>query len=335
MRYLITGGNSFIGKALTHILLLDGHEIILVCRGSSHLDNLNSKQIRIVRYKDMSDVESIKSDVPTADVFVHLAWNGTRGASRNDREAQQRNVEDSMLALQTAKDLGCKLFVEAGSQAEYGLVKETITEETPCHPENEYGKAKLKFGELAEEYCARNGMKFIHLRIVSIFGETDHPGTLVMSCIRKMLNNEDVELSSCQQLWNFVDIEDAVNQIYLLCQHAINSENFTSEIYLIASRDTRKLRSFVEEMRILTHTKSVLHFGEYTPANVVTLDPCVDKTEHATGGFIASKTFGEVVNKIIANYKNNMSVQIYMGGVTRSNHHPCSSYELRPYSVAA
>lgn len=314
MRYLITGGNSFIGIALCNRLLAEGHDVVLVYREQSVCTVHESDHVRIVRYQGLSDMLSITEHVDYADVFFHLAWGGTGHDGRNNKELQEQNIQYSMDALTVANQLGCQLFVEAGSQAEYGLVKETIKEETPCHPENEYGKAKLKFGELAEEYCARNGMKFIHLRIVSIFGETDHPGTLVMSCIRKMLNNEDVELSSCQQLWNFVDIEDAVNQIYLLCQHAINSENFTSEIYLIASRDTRKLRSFVEEMRILTHTKSVLHFGEYTPANVVTLDPCVDKTEHATGGFIASKTFGEVVNKIIANYKNNMSVQIYMGG---------------------
>lgn len=314
MRYLITGGNSFIGIALCNCLLAEGHDVILVCREQSTCSVHESDYVRIVRYQGLSDMLSITEYVDHADVFVHLAWGGTGHDGRNNQELQEQNIQYSMDALTVANQLGCQLFVEAGSQAEYGYVNSLITEETPCHPENEYGKAKLRFGEMAEEYCAQNDMKFIHLRIVSIFGETDHPGTLVMSCIRKMLNNEDVELSSCQQLWNFVDIEDAIKQIYLLCQHAIKTVNFTSEIYLIASRDTRKLRSFVEEMRILTHTKSALHFGEYAPVNVVTLDPCVDKTEQATGGFIASKTFGEVVSKIIINYKNIMSAQIGMGG---------------------
>ena len=335
MRYLITGGNSFIGIALCNRLLAEGHDVVLVCREQSTCDVQENKHVRIVRYRGLSDMLSILKHVDHADVFIHLAWGGTGHDGRDNKAIQEQNIKFSMDALEVAKEIGCQLFVEAGSQAEYGYITETITEETPCHPENEYGKAKLKFGELAEEYCAQNAMKFIHLRIVSIFGETDHPGTLVMSCIRKMLNNEDVNLSSCQQLWNFVDIEDAVSQIYLLSQHAIKMEDFKSEIYLIASRDTRKLRSFVEEMRLLTHTKSALRFGDYTPANVVTLDPCVDKTAKDTGGFIASKTFGMVVEKIIENYKSKMLTNINSGGVKRSNPTPCLYDEMGPHRMAA
>lgn len=302
MRYLITGGNSFIGVSLCKRLLTEGHEVVVVCRKTSSCLLKESEHVRIVRYGDLSDMRSLTGQVDHADVFVHLAWGGTSHEGRDNRELQEENIRCSMDALDVAGHIGSQLFVEAGSQAEYGFVNGPITEETPCHPENEYGKAKLRFGELAEDYCAHNGMKFIHLRIVSVFGETDHPGTLVMSCIRKMLNNEDVQLSACQQLWNFVDVEDAVMQIYLLTQYALGSQDFKSEIYLIASRDTRKLRSFVEEMRILTHTKSTLRFGEYTPANVVTLDPVMDKTAEATNGFIASKTFGDVIKQIITEY---------------------------------
>jgi hypothetical protein len=103
-------------------------------------------------------------------------------------------------------------------------------------------------------------------------------------------------------MWNFVDINDAVMQIYLLCQHAMNSNEFSSNVYHIGSNDTRKLRSFVEEIRILTKSKSKLLFGYYTPANLVSLNPSMDKTQKATGGFISSRTFGEVVNCIIRNY---------------------------------
>ena len=149
-------------------------------------------------------------------------------------------------------------------------------------------------------------MKFIHLRIVSIYGDTDHLWTLVMSSIRKMLNNEDVQLSSCEQKWNFVYIKDAVKQMFLLCEHALNTSDFKSETYLIGSKDTRVLKDYVNEMYKLTESKSRLLFGEYTPANVVSLEPIMDKTEAATGGFISDYTFEQVVKIIINNYKNNV-----------------------------
>jgi len=127
-----------------------------------------------------------------------------------------------------------------------------------------------------------------------------------MSSIRKMLNNEEVLLSSCEQKWNFVYIKDAVKQMLLLCEHALNTPNFKSEIYLIGSKDTRVLKDYVYEMYRLTASTSKLVFGGFTPANTVSLEPVMDKTESATGGFISDYTFEQVVNVIIKNYKNNI-----------------------------
>lgn len=306
MKYIITGGSSFIGVSLTNLLLEHGHEIFVVCRSQSKTNgNIPlSKNVHVVNYEDLSDIVSIKDKIDAADVFIHLAWCGTSHEGRHDKVLQDDNIKYSLLSVDVAKDLGCKLYVEAGSQAEYGFILERFDEETPCHPDNEYGRAKLEFGRLASQKCQSIGMKFIHLRIVSIYGATDHLWTLVMSSVRKMLVNEDVDLSSCEQLWNFICIEDAVKQMYLLCENAIKDNTFSSEIYLIGSNDTRKLRSFVEEMRILTKSHSKLNFGSYTPANTVSLNPCMDKTEKATGGFVFEHTFGEEINRIINNYKN-------------------------------
>lgn len=306
MKYVITGGSSFIGVALTKLLVDNCHEVYVVCRGNSRT-NKNipiSENVHVVQYNDLADIISIEKSIPSADVFFHLAWAGTSHEGRQDKRLQDKNIEYSMIAIKVAYHLGCKLFLEAGSQAEYGFVNKPFDEETECHPENEYGRGKLEFGRIGSRLCKELGIKFIHLRIVSIYGETDHLWTLVMSCIRKMLKNEAIKLSSCDQMWNFVYIIDAAKQMYLLCQHALNTPSFKSEIYLIGSKDTRVLKDYVMEMYRLTKSKSNLLFGEYTPANTVSLQPIMDKTERATGGFISDYSFEQVVKIIIKNYKN-------------------------------
>lgn len=304
MKYIITGGNSFLGTALCKLLVSNNHEVVVACRKTSNVDNVpQSPSVEIIRYEGLDDMKSLLS-IGHADVFVHLAWNGTGHDGRDNHEIQEQNINNSLDAIDLAHQLGCCLFVEAGSQAEYGIVAGKMLETTECCPQNEYGKAKLKFGDLASEKCQNLGMKFIHLRILSVFGETDHLWTLVMSCVRKMLNNEDVQLSSCEQLWNFISVPDAVKQIYLLCQHAINDSHFKSEIYLIGSNDTRVLRSFVDEMYHLTKSKSKLLFGLYNNSGVVSLNPNMSKTEKATGGFVSDFTFGQIVTNIIRNFKN-------------------------------
>lgn len=307
MKYIITGGSSFIGVALTNLLVSNGHEVYIVCRRSSKTnDNIPlSPNVRVVLYEDMSDIRSIERHIDNADVFIHLAWAGTSHEGRHNKALQDKNIEYSMEAIEVAAKIGCKLFLEAGSQAEYGFVNRPFDENTECHPDNEYGRGKLEFGNKGSKRCMELGIKFIHLRIVSIYGDTDHLWTLVMSSIRKMLKNEDVQLSSCQQKWNFVYIKDAVKQMYLLCRHALETEDFKSEVYLIGSHDTRILKDYVLEMYKLTESKSNLIFGGYTPANTVSLEPIMDKTEKATGGFISDYSFGDVVRIIINNFKNN------------------------------
>ncbi len=303
--YIITGATSMIGIKLCQYLSKDSTNIIyaITRRNTNELLELSKSSQITVLHADLSNIDIISNHITQADIFIHLAWAGTDHKGRNNINIQNDNIKYSLKAVDVAAQLRCKLFVEAGSQAEYGIVNETITADTPCNPINEYGKAKLKFGELASKKCIEYGIKFLHLRILSIFGETDHPWTLIMSSIKKMLNNEDLELSECKQLWNFVSIDDAVKQIYLLCEYALKTNNFKSEVYLIGSHDTRKLRSFIDEMYHLTKSKSRMHFGKYTPTEIVSLDPDMSKTEKATNGFLSDYTFGEVITNIINNYK--------------------------------
>ena len=308
MEYIITGGTSFIGIALSGLLLKEGHHVYSICRETSAmLKDIPEDPNLTPVFTDLGHIGSIARTIKTADVMIHLAWEGTDHKGREDSELQKMDIEYSKEAVRTAKQLGCRLFVEAGSQAEYGHTTAPFTEETPCHPESEYGKAKLAFGAFADKYCKENGMKFIHLRIVSVFGEKDKPWTLIISTIKKMLSNEAIELSSCSQNWNFLYIRDAVKQIYLLCRNMLQSATLKSEIYLVGSRDTRPMKEFIEEIRRISKSESVLLYGRYQPAKEMSLSPIMKKTEEATGGFLSDYSFGEAVENMIDNIRREQS----------------------------
>ena len=246
----------------------------------------------------IEDYGQLSAKIAHADVFIHLAWEGTGHDGRNMTDVQLSNIRHSCEALEEARRMGCQLFVEAGSQAEYGTQLDTITEQTPCQPFSEYGKAKLEVCRHGFAVAAQGGIKYLHLRIFSLFGEDDHPWTLVMSCIDKMMCGEPIELSDCTQQWNFLYVGDAARQIALLCQYALGHDDFRHEVFNIASDDTRPLRRFVEEIQRLTASHSQLHYGAVTPQHTVSLRPDVSKVRRAIG-FIASETFENIINRII------------------------------------
>lgn len=304
MKFIITGATSFIGLELTDYLLANNHSVVAVCRPNSKGLSSIPSEVEIVT-AEMSDYGNLHNKISTADVFINLAWSGTGHDGRNVVDVQNENIIYTTAAMFAADKIGCKLFVEAGSQAEYGSTTEPQSEDTVCNPFSEYGKAKLKVKDELFKISEQIGIKYIHLRIFSIFGENDHPWTLVMSAIDKMLKNERVDLSPCTQNWNFLYVKDAVKIITKLCKYAINTNGFTYEVYNIASRDSRILKDFVEEMRAITDSKSVLNYGAITPTNLVSLQPIISKMESATGIYEYTQ-FADVINKIMShNRKNN------------------------------
>lgn len=118
---IVTGATSLIGVNLVPSLLEKGYQVYAVVRAGSVKKIPFPEQISRIEC-NLSQIGDLPEKVRTADVFFHLAWNGTRGAARNVKELQQANYRASLAACEAAKKIGCSCFVGAGSQAEYGVI---------------------------------------------------------------------------------------------------------------------------------------------------------------------------------------------------------------------
>ena len=301
MNYVITGYTGFLGSALRDAILAANSEdgIYAVCR-SRHQGQMTFPERVTPVWAEMEEYRDLDKQIPNADVFIHCSWGGADHAKRDDREVHQQNVQYSLDAIRAAAQMGCKVFVETGSQAEYGATNEQQTEDMECNPFSEYGKAKLDMWHQGKRLAEQLGLRYIHLRIFSMYGEKDHPWSMIMQCLQKMQNNEQIELSECTQNWNYLYVDDAARMIVELCQAYMRQPNIPSGIYNIASEDTRPLKEFVEEMRAITGTQSKVVYGAFKPQVVVNLQPSVKKIrEIYKQPFTA---FDEGVNNIIKSY---------------------------------
>lgn len=278
MTFFITGASSFIGVELCRYLSDNGHSVIAMSRRENeHLEEIKKNRHLQIFRADMQSLFDKAKDL-RADVFIHLAWAGTTHEDRNNPYIHEENVRLSLECVKLAKRMGCQLYVDAGSQAEYGIVPGMLTEDTPCNPITEYGNGKLKMYQESSIVTKELGLKYIHLRILSVYGENDHDETLVSSSLRNLKANEPIELRSGGQKWNYVYVKDAARQIVELSIHAVHDKTFHQEIYNISSNDTRKLQDFIIEMKRIIGSSSELSFGGYNPEKDVNLDPNTDKT---------------------------------------------------------
>lgn len=255
---LITGATSFIGLNLINYLL-NNYKVIAVVRPNSEKISLlpESKNLLVLEL-EMKDYYRFPSLIKEPiHAIAHLSWGGTRGIDRNNIELQEQNFKYSISALHSAAKLNAKIFMSAGSQAEYGVQNEIISENTVPKPVSAYGKSKLKFYEYGIEFCKNNNVKFVEPRFFSLYGTGDYEGTLIMSMLDKMLKNEPCDLTYCTQKWNFLNIKDAVAGMKIL----LECEQVNAGAYNFASKDTRELKSFLFEMKNITNSKSQLNFG--------------------------------------------------------------------------
>jgi nucleoside-diphosphate-sugar epimerase len=237
----------------------------------------------------------------TADVFYHFGWDGTSGSDRQDMYKQNMNVRYALDAVEAAAKLGCKRFVGAGSQAEYGRYEGKLDGETPTSPENGYGMAKLCAGEMSRVECNALGMDHVWVRILSIYGPRDGMGSMISSTICKLLGGECPDLTEGIQKWDYLYSEDAADALY---RCAVCGRN--GAVYPLGSGQAMPLRAYIEAMRDAIDPALPLGFGKipYGPLQVMHLQADISEIS-ADAGFVPRTEFADGIRETIQWIKRN------------------------------
>ena len=287
-----------IGLVLEKKLLEHGHKIVAVARRMTDaLDQLNCSENVSVVLCDMCNYGRLASLIDgTIDVAVLLAWNGTRGADRNNKILQQKNIECNLAILPQLLKLGCQKIITAGSQAEYGPHAECISEGSNCCPNTEYGKAKLKFYEEASRLCQSYNAVCIEPRFFSLYGPEDYKDTMIISTLHKLLKNEECPLTQGIQMWDYLHVDDACDALAALCM----GQCIPGGVYNFGSGDVRPLKDYILEMDKICGGNGKLHFGAvpYPQTGMVSLWPDVSKLK-TTLGWEPRISFEEGIRSIL------------------------------------
>ena len=111
----------------------------------------------------------------------------------------------------------------------------------------------------------RAGASLFPSAVFSVYGPGDHPLVDHLHSGAGAAPGKERFLSACLHQWNFMYIEDAVQAVYELYRHLPSEKDSPkiSEIVNVASRDTRVLRSFVEEVWKEAGGRGSLEYGSF------------------------------------------------------------------------
>ena len=289
-KVIISGAAGFLGVATTKEFLKQGYEVYALVRpGSAHNNRLSDlgKRLHLIEL-ECKDFDKIKDHITDkCDFFIHLVSFG----ARDDFAVQKTNGEYCIKAVECAAATGCARYICVGSQAEIGPTDKVMYEDIPLNPVSSYGAAKASALYLTRNYAKTLGVDWIWGRIFSLYGEYAPEESMIPNLIKKLKNNEDIYLSSCEQNWDYVNTEDAARALVCLAE-----KGHSGEIYNIASVKYRKLKDYVESAKDLFDYRGVIHYGDIN-VPFISLQPDSTKIYEHTG-WKAMIGFEEGVQKL-------------------------------------
>lgn len=234
MRWLITGGCGFIGRALIAELIKGTQDRIRVYDNLSvgTRDDLGSTTdfTELAPDADLSDwdaqVALVEADILDADralaacrgahVIVHLAANTGVAPSVEDPHSDARtNVIGTLNVLEAARHAAVGRFVFASSGAPLGVQTPPLHEEMAPHPASPYGASKLAGEGYCSAYYHCFGVETVALRFGNVYGEgSGHKNSVVAKFIKQSLAGEKLEIyGDGGQTRDFIHISDLINAI--------------------------------------------------------------------------------------------------------------------------
>ena len=234
MRILISGVTSFLGLSVAKRLVASGHTVYGIVRENSKnrekVEGEKGITLLSLDVGEMEEEEKAKALSSIAfDMVFHFAWDGVGSAGRSDAVMQEKNLRMSKAFFHWAKAHGVKAFFFSGSQAEVG--RGTREEPVPASP---YGEKKLAFSSYGLEHHGE--MRFVDLRIYSIYGRDDHEGSLVKTIVRNTLEGKETALGDGKKRWNFMAEEDFSRALVFLADSIDDLQK--SSPFTLALRET-------------------------------------------------------------------------------------------------
>lgn len=313
MTIAMTGATSMIGVATIKECIKQQINVIAFARSnSSNIRRIpKSEYVKIIEC-DLSDMGSFETQEISADVFIHFGWTFTDKEGRNSPAKQMMNVQFTLDAVYLADRLGCKKFIGAGSQAEYGTPNTMLKDDTPVNPVTPYGIAKYAAGRFAKIECEKIGMEYNWVHILSVYGEYDNKGTLLSQLFHNAKNNISMGLSGCEQIWDYLYEDDAGAAFVAVAEKGIDGR-----VYNLGSGIGRPLKEYVQEVIAIMNPKYNPDFGKYpySPTQPMYLVADISALTEDTG-WKPTVDFKEGIKEMISMEmeKDDMNTLSIMGG---------------------
>jgi len=244
---IITGATGFVGVHLVEELQSHNVDVTALCReGSQNMDRL-PPGVETAYHLD---------DLPSADVFYHLAWEGASGIGRGDATLQARNAELTLHSLLAAHRLRCSRFVALGTI--YENFASQIKASATSGSADFYILSKEYAHSMANQLAYKVDMDFVWCKICHPIGRFIKPEQMMAFVISSLLAGVKPSFGPALTSYDIIAVEDVAQGLYLVgC-----CESLTKWEYYIGSGFPQPLYKWLEETRNILDVNVPIGIGE-------------------------------------------------------------------------
>jgi UDP-glucuronate 4-epimerase len=239
-KILVTGAAGFIGSHLVEKLLAEGKSV-------TGVDNFDPFYDKSVKQKNISDslknkdYKFIELDIRNYkglfenlnekyDAIAHIAAKaGVRPSINDPIEYQEVNLYGTQNLLEFARLRNIKQFVFTSSSSVYGINKNVPWKESDhvLLPISPYASSKVSAELLGHVYSKIHNIRFIALRLFTVYGPRQRPDLAIHKFVKLALNDKPIPFygdGTTSRDYTYVD--DIVNGI-------IKGLNYSASMYEI------------------------------------------------------------------------------------------------------
>jgi nucleoside-diphosphate-sugar epimerase len=257
-RILITGINGFIGKNLSSYLKeeLKCAHVFGIVRKENNVDT-NIYKV------DLTDIKSLEKAILEIrpHIIFHLAANIKPTRDVEDlNDMIQTNIigTTNILYIIQKNNIQLDSFVNLGSCEEYGQnVVMPFTEELLPSPVSMYSGTKSAAVSLCQMFYNLYKIPIVTVRPSLVYGPFQNDRFFIVQSIKKLLLNEDFDMTMGQQTRDFIYVDDLVKGLVEVSK----SSQLRGEIVNISSGSDYKLIDVISKIHKLTESKSKLNIG--------------------------------------------------------------------------
>lgn len=291
---LVTGGAGFIGSHLVDDLLEDQWRVTVV-------DNFDSFYERSIKARNIAAhllnpaYRLVEADIADAaaltrglgqdgyDVIVHLAAKaGVRPSILDPVSYQNVNVMGTQNLLELARARAIGRFVFASSSSVYGVNPRVPWRETDfvLQPISPYASTKVSGELLGHVYSHLHGIRFIALRLFTVYGPRQRPDLAIHKFARRMLAGQPIEVfgdGSTRRDYTYV--EDIVSGI----RGAMEYERSPYEVINLGNNATITLAEMISGLEEALDARAIIKRLSEQPGDVPQTWASVDKARSLLG----------------------------------------------------